>query len=158
MIVKLDVNDLSNFNFYKNCFCDLDNIQQNFFIEKIRRMNNIEPKEEETEELIKTIIKDADFINLIAQIMKSKVINNAYYLINQLSLTNGNINLNEKMKININNIEKEEEKEENYKNINLNKIEGLIISNSKKTGNIAEEKNSKINAYKNNDNIDKKCE
>ena len=158
MIVKLDVNDLSNFNFYKNCFCDLDNIQQNFFIEKIRRMNNIEPKEEETEELIKTIINDADFINLIDQIMKSKVINNAYYLINQLSLTNGNINLNEKMEIKLNNIEEEEEKEENYKNINLNKIEGLIISNSEKTGNIAEEKNSKINAHKNNDNIDKKCE
>ena len=158
MIVKLDVNDLSNFNLYKNCFCDLDNIQQNFFIEKIRRMNNIEPREEETEELIKTIINDTDFINLIDQIMKSKVINNAYYLINQLSLTNGNINLNEKMEIKLNNIEEEEEKEENYKNINLNKIEGLIISNSEKTGNIAEEKNSKINAHKNDDNIVKKYE
>ena len=150
-IAVVDNTELSLFNFYRNCFCDLGNYEAKNFIEHIRNINIHEPNEEEKERLIKEIIENKSFLELLNQIMTSTVMNNAYYIINKFYLLNGKINIDEEMKI-----------IESKKNIDLDQVEleTLNLTNKSIEINSDQEKsslgiNSEINKAMNNDDNSK---
>ena len=150
-IAVVDNTELSLFNFYRNCFCDLGNYEAKNFIEIIRNINIHEPNENENERLIKEIIEDKSFLELINQIMTSTVMNNAYYIIYKFYLLNGQINMDEEIKI-----------IKSKKNIDLDQVELDILKLANKTIEVSTDQakfpldiNSEINKAMNDDDKSK---
>ena len=69
------------------------------FIETIRSINTLDPKESEKVALIEEILKDESFLKLIKDIMISDVMKNVYILMNEYYFSNGNLSQDEEMKI-----------------------------------------------------------
>ena len=158
-----DIKELSHFNFYRMCFCDLEKEEQNSFFENIESINLIETEtnKEKNEDLIKEIIKSDEFINLIKKIMSSTVMNNVYYFIDKFYSSNGKMSLEEEMEI-TKNKEKINLYEEKHINDDLSNIEIFRINNEKKpkynesNNNEKREKEKEINnnnSLNNNDDI-----
>ena len=129
-------------NFYRNCFCDLGSLNPERFIELIKSININDPDEEEKKLLIKKILEEEDFQDLLKHIMKSTVMNNAYLIINKFYFSKGELNQEEEMKIMKNN-----------KIIDLDEIEKETIEKAKEKNNIAKEKISLKNELNNNEII-----
>ena len=80
-------------NFYEDCFCDLEDNDKQFYIEKIRKINA--STDDYNINKIKGIINDNKFLNLIKEIMISPVMKDAYNHISNWYLSNGKIGLDE---------------------------------------------------------------
>ena len=138
-IINIKNNILSNFYLYRNCFCDLDNSEQEDFIKKLMDIN-FEPNDYYKKDEICEIINDKDFLNLINKIMTSRVMNHVYYIINKFYSKNGKIDIEEEIKIII-----------NKENIDLYDEEKTTINNAKNNKNIKGNKENneiKINEKK----------
>ena len=86
-------NEDNLYNFYRNCFYNLEDGEKESFIGNIR---NIEyPTHLIKENDIKSIIHDINFINLIKNIMKSRVMRDAYIRIFHWYSTNGEFDIDE---------------------------------------------------------------
>ena len=82
------------YNFYKNCYIDLDDFSKKSFIKIIKDIKN--PNHEEDKK-INQIINDNYFMGMIINIMKSVVMNDAYKNISRLYSTDGKYNYNKEM-------------------------------------------------------------
>ena len=82
------------YNFYRNCYNDLNDYSKKDFIKIIKGIKN--PSHQEGEE-IKKIINNESFIEMIKNIMKSNVMNDAYNIIHRLYSTDGKYDYNKEM-------------------------------------------------------------
>ena len=62
-------------------------------------MDILGPNEEKDKNLITEIINNTEFINLLDGIMRSTVMKNAYYIINQFYASKGKMDLDKEMKL-----------------------------------------------------------
>ena len=123
------------FDFYRNCFSDLEISEQQEFIDKIRVVKNTaEPKDKSRENSIRKIIQDKGFLMFLNEIMKSNVMKNAYLIINRFYSSNGKIGIG-----------KELEDIKKNKVINLNEEEKQTIDECRKNENINGGVNNFIN-------------
>ena len=76
----------SIYNFYRNCYNDLNDYSKESFVGIIKGIKNATNKESEK---IKKIINDESFMEMIKNIMKSSVMNDTYNIIYRLYSTNG---------------------------------------------------------------------
>ena len=141
-IFELQNSEISLSNFYQNCFCDLGSLNPETFIESIKSININEPNENEKKILIENILKEQDFQDLIKLIMKSTVMNNAYFIINKFYFSNGVLNQEEEMKLMKNN-----------KIIDLNEIERETLKKAEETKKESNNKMQQKNELINNENI-----
>ena len=112
------------YDFYRNCFCDLESFNSETFIETIRAINILDSKESEKKAVIEGILKDESFLKLIKEIMISNVMRNVYFLMNEFYISNGKLSQDEEKKI-----------LENKQIINLEEIEKETIEKAKKINN-----------------------
>ena len=112
------------YNFYRNCFCDLESFNSETFIETIRAINILDSKESEKIAVIEGILKDESFLKLLKEIMISNVMRNVYFLMNEFYFSNGKLSQDEEKKI-----------LENKQIINLEEIEKETIEKAKKINN-----------------------
>jgi len=82
------------YNFYKNCYNDLDDFSKKSFFNNIKDVKS--PSHEENKK-INEIINDKYFMGMIINIMKSVVMNDAYKNISRLYSTDGKHNYNKEM-------------------------------------------------------------
>ena len=78
-------------NFYRNCFCDVEDNEKKEFIKAIRMINISEDKENLND--IKRIIREETFFDFIKEIMLSPVMDDAYKRISEWYLANGKFDL-----------------------------------------------------------------
>ena len=92
-----EINTLASkkiYNFYRNCYNDLDDYSKKDFVEIIK---DFKTKKHQEAEKIEKIINDKSFMEMIQNIMKSKVMNDAYNIIYGLYATDGKYNYNKEM-------------------------------------------------------------
>ena len=142
VILVFKKSDISLSNFLQNCFCDLEGLKPETFINSIKTMNFKVLKEEEKEDLIEKILKEQDFQDLLKEIMKSNVMKNAYLIMNKFYFSNGKFNQDGEMNIIKNN-----------KSIDLEEIEKETFEKAKNIKNTNKEKISQKNELNNNEII-----
>ena len=92
-----EINTLASkkiYNFYRNCYNDLDDYSKKDFVEIIKGCKTKNYKEAEK---IEEIINTKSFMEMVQNIMKSKVMNGAYDIIYILNATDGKYNYNKEM-------------------------------------------------------------
>ena len=82
------------YNFYRNCYNDLSDYSKKDFIKIIKGIKNATNQESEK---IKKIINDKSFMEMIKNIMKSSVMNDAYRIIYRLYSTDGKYDYSKEM-------------------------------------------------------------
>ena len=84
----------SLYNFYRNCYNDLDDYSKKYFVGIIKKVKS--PSHQEGK-IIKEIINDERFMDMIKDIMKSDVMNDAYKNINRIYSIDGKYNYSKEM-------------------------------------------------------------
>ena len=82
------------YNFYRNCYNDLDDYSKKDFVEIIKGCKTKNYKEAEK---IEEIINTKSFMEMVQNIMKSKVMKDAYNIIYRLYATDGKYDYNKEM-------------------------------------------------------------
>ena len=82
------------YNFYRNCYNDLDDYSKKSFVGIIKKVKS--PSHQEGK-IIKEIINDERFMDMIKDIMKSDVMNDAYKIIHRIYSTDGKYNYSKEM-------------------------------------------------------------
>ena len=109
------------YSFYEKCFLDInDENEQKTFINKIKEIHNSERKLNYDD--IESILLDNEFLNLVDEIMKSKVLKDAYEKINEFYEKNGKLDIvNEELYKNSKEKDNSINEEKNNKNLINNK-------------------------------------